>query len=102
MFVSVYITAKDSSEARKIANFLVKNRLAACANIFPIESIYWWNGKVQNEKEYAIIAKARKDSMKKLTSAVKRIHSYSVPCVVSWPIIEGNKDYFEWVKKETR
>jgi periplasmic divalent cation tolerance protein len=101
MFVSAYITAKDRKEARKIALLLVKNRLAACANIFPVESFYWWDGKIQNENEYAIIAKTQKKNIKKLISNVKRIHSYSVPCIVSWPIAEGSRDYLEWVKKET-
>ncbi len=101
MFVSVYMTAKNRKEARKLALFLVKNRLAACANIFPIESIYWWDKKLQNEKEYAIIAKTQKAKIKKLISAVKKIHSYSVPCVVSWQIGDANKDYLDWIKEET-
>ena len=102
MFVSIYVTTKDRKEARKIASFLVKSRLVACANTFPVESTYWWNKKIQNEKEYAIIAKTQKKNVKKLIAAVKRIHSYSVPCIVSWPIGDANEDFLKWVKKETQ
>ena len=102
MFVSAYMIAKDRKEARKIAEFLVKKKLAACANIFPIESFYIWEEKMQNHAEYAVIAKTRRSSVKKLISAVKRIHSYSVPCIVFWQIAEGSRDYLDWVRKETR
>ena len=102
MLVSLYITARDRKEARKLSLFLVKNRLAACSNIFPIESVYWWNGRIQNEKEYAIIAKTKKNNVKKIITAIKKIHSYSVPCVVAWPIAEGNAAYLDWVKNETK
>ena len=101
MAVSAYITCKDRKEARKIVQFLLRKRLIACANMFPAESSYWWTGKIVNEKEYAIIAKTQKSRMNELIKAVKKIHSYSTPCIVFWPIIEGNTDYLKWVKKET-
>ncbi len=101
MAVSVYITARDKREARKIVQFLLRKRLIACANTFPVESSYWWKNKIHNKKEYAIIAKTKKSLSKKLEKEVRKIHSYSVPCIVFWPIVSGSKDFLEWVKKET-
>ena len=102
-FVSVYITAKDAKEARKIAEVLVKERLLACANILPdIESFYWWKGKMRKESEAAIIGKSISENSKRIIKRVKELHSYSAPCIVFWPIIDGDKDYLEWVRKETK
>jgi len=103
MYVSVYITAKDVKEARKIASQLLKERLIACANIIPrIESMYWWRGKLERHGESAIIAKSKASHAKKIIKRIKELHSYDVPCVVFWPIVEGNKDYLDWVRKETK
>lgn len=102
MHVSVYITTKNAAEARRIAKQLVKESLVACANIIPkIESLYWWDGKIQQHGEAAIIAKTVKGKEKKIIRRVKELHSDSVPCVVFWPIAGGNKDYLGWVGKET-
>ena len=102
MFVSVYVTAKSKGEAQKLCDLLITRRLAACASIFPIESTYRWKGKVARAREYAIIAKTKKLLVRRLAHAVKEVHSYSVPCVVAWPIVQGDSGYLRWVQKETR
>lgn len=102
-FVSVYITAKDVREARAIARQLLKERLIACANIIPkIESLYRWKGKLQRHGETAIIAKSKAANAKKIIKRVKELHSYDVPCVVFWNIADGNKDFLDWIRKETK
>jgi periplasmic divalent cation tolerance protein len=98
---SIYITAKDDAEARKIGEILVWERLVACVNFFPIKSIYWWKGDVQEGKEVAIIAKTRAELVDRVIARVKQVHSYEVPCVVSWIIEEANPDYLEWIKEST-
>ncbi|MBI2076184.1 MAG: divalent-cation tolerance protein CutA [Candidatus Aenigmarchaeota archaeon] len=102
-FVSVYITCKNVKEAKRLAEVLVKERLVACANIIPkMESLYRWKGKIQNESEAALIGKTISENAKKIIKRVKELHSYDTPCVVFWPIIDGNKDYLEWIRKETK
>ena len=99
----VYITTKDKDEARRIGKELVKTRLAACVNIIDtMNSMYWWEGKIQDDQEVILIAKTRQSLVKKLIKKVKSIHSYSTPCIVSLPILDGNKDYLDWLKKETK
>jgi periplasmic divalent cation tolerance protein len=101
--VMIYMTAADEAEAAKLARALVEARLAACANILgPIRSFYWWEGKVQDEGEVALIAKTRADLVPALTAKVKELHSYSVPCVVALPIAAGNADFLDWIGKETK
>jgi periplasmic divalent cation tolerance protein len=98
---SIYITAKDDAEARKIGEILVWERLVACVNLFPIKSIYWWKGDVQDGKEVAIIAKTRAELVDRVIARVKQVHSYEIPCVVSWIIEKANPDYLEWIKEST-
>jgi len=100
---SVYITFPDPEEARRIGQALVESRLVACVNIFDgIDSIYWWEGKIENAREVALIAKTRESLCDKLIEKVKQLHSYEVPCVCTWPIREVLDDYAAWIEEETR
>lgn len=99
----VYITAKNKEEAGKIGKELVKARLAACVNIIDkMNSLYWWEGKIQDDNEAVLIAKTKESLVKELVKKVKSIHSYSCPCIISLPILDGNKDYLDWLEKETK
>lgn len=99
----VYMTARDRNEAMKIGRALVEERLAACVNIFNhVCSLYWWEGAVQEESEVGFIAKTTTDRIEQLTERVKELHSYSVPCVVAWPVEGGNPAYLEWIREESR
>jgi len=99
--ISVYITCKDKKEAKKIAKKLLEKRLAGCCNIFPIESLYRWKGKIVSDKEQILIAKTIKKNLKILKVEVKRLHSYDVPCILSFKE-EANKEYSDWIKKELK
>ena len=97
-FSFVYITAPTKSEAKKIVEVLVSEKLAACGNIFKIDSIYWWKGKIERGGEYGIFLKTKSNLVEKIIKRVKEIHSYSVPCVVSFEIEKGNNDYLRWIE----
>ena len=99
--ILIYTTCKDKKEAEKIAMHLLKKRVVACANMFPIQSMYWWSYKIVNDAEYAILAKTNSKNFKKAAAEVKKIHSYKVPCILK---IEGkaNKEYENWVGKEVK
>lgn len=99
---TLYLTAANAAEAEKLGRTLVEERLAACANLLgPIRSFYWWQGKVQDEAEVAVLLKTRVDLVERVVARVRQLHSYSVPCVVQWPIAAGNPDYLAWVEAET-
>ncbi len=98
---SIYITAKDESEARSLGQILVGERLIACVNYFPVRSIYWWQGKVEQSGEMALIAKTRAELVDRLIQRVKELHSYEVPCIVSWVIEKGNPAFLDWIGEST-
>ncbi len=99
----VYVTASSREEALKISRTVVEERRAACANVFqPITSVYWWEGKVQEEGETSFILKTRADLVEALTQRVRALHSYTCPCVVALPIAAGNPAFLSWIENETR
>ena len=98
---SIYMTSKDEAEAKKISRYLTGEKLVACVNYFPIKSIYWWKGEVEESQEIALIAKTRVELVDRVIERVKQLHSYEVPCVVSWIIEKGNPEYLEWIKEST-
>ncbi len=97
----VYITARDAGEARVIGRLLVERRLAACANVVPaIESFYWWDGRLVEDREALLLAKTRADRVDELVAAVREAHSYDVPAVLAIRVERGNPDYVAWVVRE--
>ncbi|MEW6069058.1 MAG: divalent-cation tolerance protein CutA [Candidatus Thermoplasmatota archaeon] len=102
MFSCVYVTTKKKSEAQSIAKHLITEKLVACANIFKINSIYRWKGKIENTDEYAMILKTRTENLDSVIKEIKRRHSYEVPCIISFTINKGNKEFLDWIWRSTR
>ena len=100
--IFIYITCKNKNEANKIGLALIKKRLAACCNIFPIESIYRWENKIVKDKEVVLIVKTLKKNFKKIEKETKKLHSYALPCILEIPITQGNKNFLNWLKYEVK
>jgi len=96
--VLAYITTANKEDARHIGKVLVEKKLAACVNILDgMQSIYWWEGKIEEADEAVLIAKTSEEKVETLIAVVKSLHSYSVPCVLTLPILSGNPDYLKWL-----
>jgi periplasmic divalent cation tolerance protein len=98
--IFIYVTCKNKKEAKAIAKELITKKLIACANIFPIESVYRWKSKIVDEKEVALICKTRGGYYNDVAKAIKRKHSYDVPCICKIKA-DANKTYGDWVYSET-
>ncbi len=96
-----YVTAPDLETARSIARTVVGRRLAACANLWPIESMYHWKGKLEEANEVVIVFKTRRALLQKLIAAVRENHPYEIPCIVSYPMGPASREYLDWIDKET-
>lgn len=100
--IVLFITAPDEEISVKIAKTLVEEKLAGCVNIIKnIRSIYFWQGKVEDEPEVLMIVKTRRELFNKLKNRVKSIHPYTVPEIIAMPIIEGSEDYLKWLDEVT-
>lgn len=95
-YIFVYITSPNKKETEKFARHLLGKRLIACANIFPVESLYWWKRKVEKAREFVLIGKTKEKNYGRIIKEVEKIHSYSVPCVAKLPA-DFNKKYGEWL-----
>ncbi|KAJ4820380.1 Divalent-cation tolerance protein CutA [Rhynchospora pubera] len=101
--IVVYVTVPNREAGRKLSDSIVKERLAACVNIVPgVESVYWWEGKVQADSEELLIIKTRESLLPALTEHVKANHEYDLPEVIAMPITGGNTKYLEWIKNSTK
>jgi len=98
----VYVACQDESEARRLARMALEKRLAACANIFPMASLFWWNGKIVDSPETALVLKTRAVLVRQLFALLKKAHSYEVPCMDALPILEMNPDCAAWLRRQTR
>ncbi|NVK17984.1 MAG: divalent-cation tolerance protein CutA [Methylocystaceae bacterium] len=97
----VYVTCANTDEARTIAQDLVRNRLVACVNILgEIQSLYWWNDAVQEDRETAFFAKTTAENIDGVVKRVKEMHSYDCPAILTTPIENGNEDFLKWVGNE--
>lgn len=99
--VSVYVTAPDEETARRLARLAVERRLAACANILPAQSVYAWQGAIQEEREVVMFLKTRRALVPELTRALAEAHPYEAPCIVALPLVGGAQPYLDWVAAET-
>ena len=101
MHVIVYITTSDAREANDLAEAILKERLAACANVVEsVKSIYWWKGKLEHDDESLIILKTTERKFDALAARVKELHSYENPEIVAVPILKGSSDYLAWIDAE--
>jgi len=101
--IQVFITAGSREEGSHIADALVRNRLAACGQILgPIQSTYWWQGKVESSEEWMCLAKSLEDKFDEIVRMVKEMHSYKVPEIIAVPLIAASDSYEQWVREELK
>lgn len=97
-FIQIFTTTGTKKEAQKIADVLVKNKLAGCVQIIgPIESHYVWKEKREQTNEFLCIIKTKTHLYSEVEKAIKKVHSYELPEIVAVPIVNGSKDYLKWI-----
>lgn len=102
-YIVIFITVDSPQTAQKITDVLLTERKAACVNIIPaVESYYWWQGKKESAQELLLIVKTQAALLDELVTLVKKNHPYSVPEIIAMPVIGENKNYLEWLEKETK
>ena len=97
-FRIVLTTASSRDEAKRIAKALVEERLAACVNLVGgVESIYRWQGKVEEAAEVLLLIKTNVEKLEALETAVRRLHSYEVPEFLIFEVNGGSAAYLKWL-----
>ena len=98
-FIIIYITHSSEENAQKISAHLLDKRMVACANIFPIKSMYWWQGTQENEDEWVSIVKTIPKMWGIIQTEVDSVHPYDTPCIMKIEV-EANEAYEQWIQKE--
>jgi len=99
--VLIISTYPDKKSISKIAKNLVKNKIVACVNISKIDSVYSWNGKIQNSSEYIAIFKTITKNKIKLKKKITETHPYDVPEIAEIDVTSINKSYLNWLIEST-
>ena len=103
MYEICLITTSNEDEAEKITVELINDHLIACANIIPkVKSVYIWEGKLEKDSESLIVIKTHKDMRDKIMKKIKEIHNYENPECIFLPILDGLKDYLNWIDKSVK
>jgi periplasmic divalent cation tolerance protein len=101
--IVIFITTASADEAHSIADLLLNQRKVACVNIIPeVDSLFWWQGKLDSAQESLLIIKTKASLLSEIVRSVREIHSYDVPEIIALPIVGGNRDYLEWIGREVK
>lgn len=98
-FILVYVTNSNLDNANKLSKHIIKKKLAACVNIFPINSMYHWREKIQNDNEIVTLFKTKSENWNKLKQEIEKIHSYDIPCIIKIDVT-ANELFEKWINKE--
>jgi len=99
--ITVYLTCRDSKHAKEISSKLLEKRLIACANIFPVKSVYRWKEKITEEEECAVFLKTLDKNFAAIQKEIEAMHRYDTPCIEKIKV-EANKKYEDWVNKSVK
>jgi periplasmic divalent cation tolerance protein len=100
-FGVVLVTTASETEAENLAIALINERLAACVSIYPIRSLYRWQGQIEKESEWQLVVKTDLKQFEQLSAKIQAIHSYAVPEIIALPIVAGSQSYLDWLATHT-
>jgi periplasmic divalent cation tolerance protein len=95
----VLVTAASEEQAQIIAQALLAEKLAACVNIYPVTSLYIWQGELNREREWQLLIKSSLSHFDHLAEKIEELHSYEVPEIIALPIIDGSESYLNWISR---
>jgi periplasmic divalent cation tolerance protein len=99
--IVVLSACSSAGQAERIARRLVEKRLAACVNVISgARSIYRWRGQIEDAREWLLVIKSRRGLFDALRAELEGMHTYEVPEIIALSIIEGSKEYLNWMERE--
>ena len=101
--IQIITTTAERKDADTLAAALLQQRLAACVQIGgPIDSSYWWNGRLETASEWTVTMKTRRDLYEKLEKLLLATHSYDQPEIIATPIVEISPGYLKWLCEQVK
>ena len=101
-YAVVVVTTDSKESAKMLAKILLEKHLAASVQLFPIESLYWWEGAVHDEHETVLLIKSKTALFGEIKATIKENHDYQVPEILQLPILDGLPEYLDWIGENTK
>ncbi len=98
--VTIYTTLDTEDAARDFASKLLDERLIACANVFPVWSMFHWEGAVKSQSELVVFLKTTRARVEDLRKRIPEIHPYEVPCIEVYGVNEAHAPFAKWLADE--
>jgi periplasmic divalent cation tolerance protein len=100
-YIQVFTTTDTKDNARQISRTVLDRNLAACAQIVgPVTSLFWWKSSINEEEEWLVIIKTKKDLYEELERSIRKVHKYEIPEILAIPVVSGSKSYLDWLDQE--
>ncbi len=93
----VLVTAASQTDATTLAEALIAAKLAACVNLFPVQSVYVWQGEVCRDQEWQLLIKTHLSLFPQLEAKIRQLHSYETPEIIALPIVTASQPYLNWL-----
>ncbi len=100
--ILIYTTCKDEEEGKKLARLIIEHRLASCVNMWPIQSVYHWEGAVKEDHEVALYIKTLESKLQPIEDLIVQNHSYVTPFIGAIDVKRINHAYREWMSEVVR
>ena len=101
--IQVTTTIDSEEKARALAQAILEHRLGACVQIHgPLQSFYWWKGKIEHAPEWILTIKTENGRYRELENLIRTHHPYETPEIIAIPIVDGSRDYLDWLRGETK
>ncbi|MCS7223980.1 MAG: divalent-cation tolerance protein CutA [Armatimonadetes bacterium] len=98
--VLIYSTVPNRDEAVRIARSLVANRLCACVNIGSIQSVYQWQGEIQEDQEFSVLVKTTERRLTQAVNHLLSLHPYQTPAVLWWYVDGTEVRFADWIRQQ--
>ncbi|MDC0612418.1 divalent-cation tolerance protein CutA [Vibrio sp.] len=100
-YIVVMTTTDQKVVSDRIIEELLSEKLAACVQVEPIVSQYFWDGKVCESKEFRLIIKSQESLYQQIEAKINELHNYEVPEILSIDVSNGFTPYLNWIKEVT-
>jgi periplasmic divalent cation tolerance protein len=102
-YIQVFTTTDTKENARHISRTLLDRNLAACAQIVgPVTSLFWWENRINEEEEWLVIIKTKRNLYEELERSIRKVHKYEIPEILAIPVVSGSKSYLDWLDQEVK
>ncbi len=102
-YIIALVVTKTEEEAEKIGKTMVKENLAASANIIPsLRSFFFWKNEFHHVREALLILNTQKNLFDVIVERTKELHSYELPEIIALPIISGSSEFLRWIRENTK